>query len=135
MKKVVYSKEIKVSQKAIDEVGHVNNVVFLEWILMISEEHWNKTIPEKIRKNYFWVVLNHFIEYKNPAFENDVLLIKTSVEEMQGVKSKRNVEIRKKKNDQLLVRATTLWCLIDAETKRPKRITEEMSKDFLDESK
>lgn len=131
MKKVIYSKEIKVPDQAIDEVGHVNNVVYLEWILMISEEHWSHTIPENIRRQVMWVVLNHFIEYKNPAFKDEILLIQTWVEEMEGVKSKRRVEIRNKTTDKILVQATTLWCLIDGETKRPKRIMPEMSKDFF----
>lgn len=131
MKKVIYSKEIQVPDEAIDEVGHVNNVVYLEWILMISAEHWNRTIPEEIRKDYMWVVLNHFISYKNPAFQNENLLIQTWVEEMEGVKSKRRVEIRNKDNGKILVEATTLWCLIDAISKRPKRITPELAQDFF----
>ena len=133
MKAIAYSSEIKIPASAIDELQHVNNVVYLEWVQKISAEHWQKTIPEEVRKQMFWVVLNHNISYENPAFEGEILILKTWVKEMKGVKSVRKVEIRRKRDEKIIVKAETLWCLIDAKTKRPKRISSEIIKAFIKE--
>lgn len=128
----VFTLERTVTQKSIDELGHVNNIIYLEWVQEISNKHWKSKVSEKMRSQVYWVVLNHFIEYKNPAFEGDSLVLKTWVELMEGVKSERHVEISRKKDNKLIVKAKTLWCLIDAKHLRPKRITPEMSALFIE---
>jgi len=133
MKAIKYSTEIKVPNSAIDELNHVNNIIYLTWVQKISAEHWNKTIPKEIRNQMFWVVLNHNISYKNPAFEGEELILTTWVAKMQGVKSERRVEIKRKSDDKIIVEAKTLWCLIDAKSKKPKRIDEEITKAFIKE--
>lgn len=131
----MYSKIKTVPEDAIDELGHVNNVKYLQWVLEVSERHWSSTVPLAIREKVYWVVLNHFIEYKNPAFLNDTLVLKTWVTKMEGVRSERHVEIKRKKDDKIIVKAKTLWCLVDSKTLRPKRITSEIKIGFLNEPK
>lgn len=123
---------LKVPQSAIDDLGHVNNIIYLQWTQKISRKHWESAVPHEIRKNYFWIVLNHYIEYKNPAFKDDVLVLTTRVEKMEGVRSERHVEIKRKKDNKILAEAKTVWCLVDAENQRPARITAEMIKPFFD---
>lgn len=133
MAEQIYSFEIKVPESSIDELGHVNNVVYLEWVQLASQKHWESRVPKPLQKEGKWVVLNHFISYKSASFKNDVLVVKTWVESMEGVKSKRHVSISKKADDKLVVKAETLWCYIDAETHRPKRISPALGKLFLDQ--
>lgn len=133
MAKQIYSFEIKVPESSIDELGHVNNVVYLEWVQLASQKHWESRVSKDIREKGKWVVLNHFIAYKSAAFKDDVLVVKTWVESMDGVKSKRHVSISKKVDAQLVVKAETLWCYIDAQTHRPKRISPALSRLFLEQ--
>lgn len=122
----VYTITKRVPQQAIDALGHVNNVVYVDWIQEVSKKHWdNKTTPEQ-REKVFWVVLSHFIEYKSACFAGEVLELRTWVDTVEGTRSERCVEIWRKKDKQLAVKARTSWCLVDAETKRPKRITTEL---------
>lgn len=123
--------EINVPKTAIDDLGHVNNVTYLQWVLDVAEKHWTEKASKQIRENVYWVVLNHFISYKNPAFEDETLILKTWVETCEGVKSKRHTEIRRENDNKLIVKAETLWCLVDAETLRPKRISSEIKSVFL----
>lgn len=118
--------EKKVPQQAIDDLGHVNNVVYVDWIQEISKSHWEARTTPVQREEVFWVVLSHFIEYKAACFLGDVLVLKTWVDTIAGVKSERCVEIWRKADKQLAVKARTSWCLVDAKTKRPKRITTEL---------
>lgn len=132
MEKNSFAFEITVPPEAIDELGHVNNVTYLEWVQEASYRHWSSVVPEAVQQEGNWVVLNHFIEYKAPAFKDEVLQLKTWVESMEGVKSKRHVEISRKKDQKLLVKALTLWCYIDVKSQKPKRIPEELTKLFID---
>lgn len=126
-----FSIDIEVSEQAIDELGHVNNVIYLDWVQKVSQEHWVAMAPEKMRKEGFWVVLSHYIAYKSPAFKGEKLRLTTWVTQMQGVKSERHVEISRIKDERLIAKAVTLWCYVDPEKQRPKRITSEMAALFL----
>lgn len=119
-----FQTEITVPASAIDNLKHVNNVVYLQWIQDVAEQHWNESTDSALREKLAWVVVNHFIEYKAPAFENDILILKTWVEKYSGVTSERHTEILRKGDDKLLVKAKTLWCLLDKSTGKPMRITE-----------
>ena len=75
---------------------------------------------------YFWVVIRHELDYSGQATLNDVIKIKTWVGETTGIKSIRRVAFYK--GEILLVKAKTFWCLVDAKTLRPRRITGEILK-------
>jgi acyl-CoA thioester hydrolase len=122
--------DITVPPTAIDNLKHVNNVVYLQWVQDVAEQHWNTSTDAALRKKIAWVVINHFIEYKTPAFENEVLTLKTWVEKYSGVSSERHTEILRKADNKLLVKAKTLWCMIDNATGKPMRITEELITQF-----
>ncbi len=124
MKSDIYTKTITVKKDHIDELNHVNNVVFLQWVQDIAGEHWLSKSNDVINNKYFWLVLNHFLEYKAQAFVNDSLIVSTYVEKNEGVKSIRIVEFHK--GDQLIVRAKTNWCLIDRNRNRPARVPQEI---------
>lgn len=117
---VSYSYEIIVKEDHIDNLKHVNNVVYLQWVNDISEKHWNVLAVNGLKEKYFWVVLRHELDYHNEAFLGDTLRITTWVGISKGVKSVRYVEIYKE--DKLLLKAASTWCLIDAKTLRPTRI-------------
>lgn len=122
----VFEEQIIVRQTDIDNLNHVNNVVYVQWVQDIASAHWETIAPSEIRSKYSWVVLKHAIEYFSPALLNDVLLVKTWVEKSEGVRSERHVEFYNQKTDKLLVRAKTNWCLLDAGTLRPRRIEEDI---------
>lgn len=121
---VSYTYSFKVENKHTDQLGHVNNVVYLQWVNDASELHWNKLSNIRIRSKYFWVVLRHEIDYLDQAVPGDQLTVRTWVGESSGVKSVRHVEIMKEKG--VLARSRSTWCLIDANTLRPTRIKEDI---------
>ncbi|MCJ7801318.1 MAG: thioesterase, partial [Candidatus Marinimicrobia bacterium] len=57
---------------------------------------------------------------------NDKLTIETYVEKFEGSISHRIVKIKNSDTDKINVKATTKWCLIDPETKRPLSIPNEI---------
>lgn len=125
----VFQKQINVRAEHLDALNHVNNVVFLQWVQDIAGEHWFSKSTDAFNELYAWVVLDHFIEYKKQAFLNDILTVKTFIEKNEGVRSIRMVEFFKE--EKLIVRAKTNWCLIDRKRGRPMRVPEEINRLFF----
>lgn len=126
----VYQHQITVHPNDIDALGHVNNVVYVRWVQEAAEAHWVAHAPEAVRKKYNWVVLRHEIDYLRPALAEQTLIATTWVESFSGVRSDRIVQIAHKETRTLLAKAKTTWCLIDAQTARPKRIEEDITEVF-----
>ncbi len=126
-----FSYSLIVNESHIDELEHVNNVVYVGWIQDAAVMHWRKVVSETIQKKYVWVIVRHEIDYKASAKLNNELIIKTYVIDAHNVTSRRKVEIRRKSDNKLLVEGLTTWCLLDAKTLRPTRITDEIRNYFL----
>ena len=126
-----YSEVFEVAQDDLDDLNHVNNVRYVEWIQTISKNHWEKVTTEDIRKEMIWVVRNHHISYHKSALLGDTILINTYIESNKGPISTRIVEIKKKDTGELLVKGITEWCLLDAQTLRPKRVPEVVQSLFM----
>lgn len=118
----IFSITRTVCKEEIDELAHVNNVVFVLWVQDIAKLHWAELTKENPLDDIVWVVIRHEIDYLGEAKLNDVVTIKTWVGETQGVKSVRHVEIYKE--EKLIVKAKTIWCLLHKTTFKPTRITD-----------
>lgn len=118
-----------VKDHEIDHMGHVNNVVYVQWIQDVAGAHWESAARKEDQEKYGWVVLRHEIDYLKSAMPNDEITATTWVESLNGVKSIRMVEIKRK--DEILVKSRTTWIMLDAQTGRPARVTPEIQKPFL----
>lgn len=127
----IFSENIVVPASAIDENGHVNNIIYLQWCINVAEKHWFAKAPKTYQKSHFWVVLEHTISYKKPAFEGEELLVETWVTLAEGVKSERNYKITRISDGKVLINATTIWCFVELGTQKPARITEEIRTLFM----
>lgn len=121
---VSHSYTLKVEHHHIDELNHVNNIVYLQWVNDASEKHWAILSNDEINSKYFWVCLRHEIDYIGQAFLGDEITIQTWVGESKGVKSIRYVHVYKA--DVLLCKTTSTWCLFDVDSKKPTRIRKEI---------
>jgi hypothetical protein len=54
----------------IDELNHVNNVVYLQWIQDVAKSHWQQVGQHRINE-VVWVASRHEIDYLAPAFLGD----------------------------------------------------------------
>lgn len=122
----IYVHKRTVNNDDLDDLQHVNNVRYVQWIQDIAKEHWEVRATEQLKNDFIWVVIRHEIDYKKQAFLGDDLLIETFVGETTFVTSERFVNIKNAKTDEVLVAAKSTWCLLDAETKRPTKITEDL---------
>ncbi len=117
-----YEIERVVDSKDIDLLGHVNNVVYLKWVQDIAIAHWNHSATDEQKATLLWVVAKHEIEYKRPALESDILIIRTWVGKATDRLFERHTEVVRKADGKLVAKAVSLWAPIDKESKRRVRI-------------
>src|SRR5690554_5527113 len=121
---------IEVHHSDIDEMGHVNNVVYLQWVQDVALAHWKSVSGADDDKVHLWVTLRHEIDYRKEIKPEEEIIAETWVASMEGVKSERMTRIFNPTTNETKAEVRTLWCLLDAETKRPKRIPEEMKERY-----
>lgn len=118
-----FEMEIQVQTGDIDELGHVNNAVYLRWIQDVAVAHWTRIAPAEDQKTLRWVVMRHEIDYKAPARAGETVTARTWVGSAKGLQFERRTEILRASDRTLLAAARTLWCPIDAKTGRPQRVS------------
>ena len=115
----------------IDELGHVNNAVWVQWIQEIAVAHWRSVAAPEHDEAYFWVVTRHEIDYLRAAFEGDRVAGRTWVGEApQGARFDRLVEFTGA-DGRICVRARTVWAIIDKASGRPVRVPAQVVAPFV----
>ena len=115
----------------IDELGHVNNAVWVQWVQQVAVAHWEAVANPEHRDAYFWVVVRHEIDYLRAAHQGDRLTARTWVGDApKGARFDRLVEFAGP-DGRTCVRARTSWAIIDRVTARPIRVPPEVISPFL----
>jgi acyl-CoA thioester hydrolase len=116
-----YELRVRVEAGDLDELHHVNNVVYLRWVQDIATAHWTAMAPAASLAAVAWVARRHEIDYLSAAVLGDELLVRTWVGEAEGLTFERFTEISGP-GGRVVVRARTLWVPIDRATGKPKRV-------------
>ena len=124
-----YTYTFTVEKKHIDFNGHVNNVTYLSWMIEAATAH-----SESVGSGYekclefggTWVAKSHNIEYKKPSFENDLLEMKTWIEDIGKILSTRRYALTRLSDGALICEGKTEWVFVDSKKMRPKKIPLEL---------
>ena len=115
----------------IDELGHVNNAVWVRWIQDMATAHWNAAAPQPAIDRYIWVVSRHEIDYRGNVGAGDIVTGKTWISDPpKGARFWRNVSFTGA-DGKTKVEAKTNWAIIERETQRPVRVPQELATLFL----
>lgn len=127
----VFELEFTALPEHIDELSHVNNAVWVQWIQQIAVAHWESVSDPAHHDSYFWVVVRHEVDYLRAAYEGDRVIARTWVGEApKGARFDRFVEFTGK-DGRPCVRARTMWAIIDRASGRPIRVPPEVVAPFL----
>jgi acyl-CoA thioester hydrolase len=113
---------VAVAPGDIDELDHVNNVIYLRWVQDVAVAHWTSFAPAAELERLVWVVLRHEIDYKQPARLDDRILARTWVGQATRVRFERHTELLRAADGVLLAKALTIWCPLDRITGRPAAV-------------
>ena len=121
-----FEQSILVEESHLDELQHVNNVQYLQWVQDIAGAHWQHLIRDNPTEFGLWVVRSHHIEYKRQAKLGDRLRVITHVELTEGFLSERRVRFFLEDSNILVAQCSTQWCYLDPTSQKLLRIPEEV---------
>jgi acyl-CoA thioester hydrolase len=128
----VFEMTFAAAPEHIDELGHVNNAVWVQWIQQVAVAHWDAVADPRHRDRYFWVVVRHEIDYLRAAREGDQVTARTwDGEAPQGARFDRFVEFTGA-DGKTCVRARTVWAILERATGRPVRVPPEVVAPFIE---
>ncbi len=115
----------------IDELGHVNNAVWVTWIQDMSTSHWRAVADADHVAAYIWVITRHEIDYRGNIILGERVTGRTWVEGTpRGARFDRRVDFL---NDagKVMVTAKTTWAIIDRARGRIIRVPDEVAARFI----
>ena len=124
----VYQFSFRVSEDVLDENGHVNNVVYVQWMQDAATKHAEAAGCLQATKaaGATWVARSHQIEYLRPLYAGDEVCVMTWVSDFRKLRSLRKYKFIRPSDNVVLAQGATEWVLMDIQSKRPRRISEEV---------
>ena len=114
----------------IDQLGHVNNAVWVGWIQEMATAHWGAVAAAEHIDAYIWVVVRHEIDYLGDAGPGETVEARTWVgERPRGARFDRHVEFSR--DGRVLVRAKTTWVIVDRASGKIRRVPPDAAAPFL----
>jgi acyl-CoA thioester hydrolase len=131
-----YSLTFTAEARHIDENGHVNNAVWVQWMEALSTAHWEADAPADHVAAYAWVVTRHEIDYRGNIREGQSVIGTTEIREgPTGARFDRHFTFctasATDAGGKAIVTARTTWAMIDRATGRLMRVPAEVSEPFL----
>ncbi|GAO54035.1 MULTISPECIES: thioesterase family protein [unclassified Novosphingobium] len=117
----------------IDELGHVNNAVWLQWVQDIAVAHWEAVAAPAHQAAYVWVVTRHEIDYRGNIGAGESVTAETFIPEgPTGARFDRRVDFTNAAG-KVIVSARTTWALLDRASGRLLRVPRDVAAPFLPE--
>ncbi len=114
----------------IDELGHVNNAVWVDWIQQIATAHWSAVAAQEHQAAYIWVVTRHEIDYRGNVGPGESVTAETFIPSAPtGARFDRRVDFRDA-SGKVIVSANTTWAMIDRASGRLARVRDEVTAPF-----
>lgn len=115
----------------IDELGHVNNTVWLQWVQDIATSHWSAVASAEHQAAYAWVVTRHEIDYRGNIALGESVQAETFIPEPPtGARFNRRVDFRNA-GGKVIVSAMNTWAIIDRASGRILRVPKDVAAPFL----
>ena len=124
-----YRERWKVRTYEVDENGHVNNAVYLQWAEQLTSEHAEAVgfgREWSIARGGAWLVRRHEITYHQPARRGDDLELTVRVVGIGGVRGRRHTEVRLASSAMLLAEVASEWVWVNIANGRPARVPAEL---------
>ena len=115
----------------IDELGHVNNAVWVTWIQDMATSHWQAVAEADHIAAYIWVVTRHEINYRGNVKAGEPVTGRTWVDGTpRGARFDRRVDFVDGAG-KLVVSAKTTWAILDRASGRLIRVPKEVAANFV----
>ena len=127
-----YTRKFTAEPVHIDELGHVNNAVWLNWVQDIATEHWTSVADPADVERFVWMVIRHEIDYRGNIGPGESVDATTWIPDPpKGARFDRCVDFRNSEN-KVIVAVRSTWAMLDRDSQRLVRVRPETAAPFLD---
>lgn len=122
----VFDLKIKVKPEHIDVLGHVNNVVYVQWMQDVASAHIEALgvgLEQYLALKHAMVAVEHHVQYRKAALLDDEIILRTWLYDINALYSFRQYAFFNAKDNNLLFTGNTKWACIEIATGRPKRMS------------
>jgi acyl-CoA thioester hydrolase len=122
----VFDLRIKVKPEHIDVLGHVNNVVYVQWMQDVASAHIETLgvgLDQYLEMKHAMVAVEHHVQYRKAAMLDDDVILRTWLYEINALYSFRQYAFFNAKDHSLLFTGNTKWACIEIASGRPKRMS------------
>jgi len=128
----VFRHRFIVPKDAEDENGHVNNVVYVQWMQDIAVRHATAAGATAAARSLgcSWVARSHKIEYLSPAYAGDSVEACTWIAGFHRVRSLRRYRFVRTSDAKVLATGETEWVFVSLQGGRPHAIPDSVRNCF-----
>ena len=122
----IFDLKITVQSEHIDILGHVNNVVYVQWMQDVASAHIETLglgVQEYLKLKHAMVAVEHHVQYRKAAFEGEEVILRTWLNDINALYSFRQYAFYCPKDQSILFVGNTKWACIEIATGRPKRLS------------
>lgn len=123
--KPAFAFDVAVTPAHIDELGHVNNLVYVGWAQEAGVRHWRAKASAEMLARWVWVASRLEIDFLRESLLGETLRVETWLGDLRGARFDRHVRIVGGDGG-VRARVVTTWALLDANTRRPARVPGEV---------
>jgi acyl-CoA thioester hydrolase len=124
-----HSLRFRVRSYELDENGHVNNAVYVQWAEDLTAEHAESAGFGRdwtVARGGAWVVRRHEVTYHLPAVRGDEIEATVRVLALAGVRGVRHTRIQRTSDGALLAEVRSEWVWVRLSDGRPARVPAEL---------
>lgn len=121
-----FEQEIIVQAHHLDELGHVNNVVYVQWMQHIALQHSEAlglSLADYQRLNHAMVASEHHVKYRKACLLDDRIILRTWLGDLNAFSSVRHYIFYRPKDKSIVFQANTLWVCVEISTNKLKRLS------------
>ena len=124
-----FTVSIIVSNNEIDQLGHTNNQVYLDWMMKAAYEHSESlglSVNDYLSIGIAMVAKRHEINYLSATFINDNLIVGTWIATNDNrFRSMRKYQIIRMGDQKTILRGETDWVSLNIDNGKPQRMPDE----------
>lgn len=125
----MFRHQVAIQPTDIDQMGHVNNAVYLKWVQEAVVDYWRSVAPPDAVAQHLWVALKHEISYLRPTFLQDNVVAEVIAEKVDGARAYFTTVV--KRGQDVLSEVKSCWCCLDAASLRPVRLARDVISRFV----
>ena len=122
----IFDLRISVQPEHIDVLGHVNNVIYVQWMQDVAAAHIETLglgVAQYLELKHAMVAVEHHVQYRKAALAGDEIILRTWLDDINALYSFRQYAFYREKDQSILFLGNTKWACIEIATGRPKRMS------------